>query len=105
MAGLASNGGRYQVHCSPVIARKLKEIQKQATEEGRGQQVLAAIRRVWHRLSEDPTEFGEALYRLPALRLRVRHGASGPLLLYFGIHETKPLVFIKSVVLLPEGVP
>jgi hypothetical protein len=43
-----------------------------------------------------------ALYRLPALRLKVRHGAMGPLLIYFAVHEDKPLVFIKGVALLPE---
>jgi hypothetical protein len=98
----ARNGERYEVHCSGVNARSLKEVQKRAKEQGRGESVLSAIRSIWQRLSFHPVEFGEPLYRLPALRLQVRHGAIGPLLIYFAVHEDKPLVFIKSVVLLPE---
>ncbi len=85
-----------------MIARSLKQIQKHAKEQGRGESVLSAIRSIWHRLSLNPVEFGEPLYGLPALRLQVRHGAIGPLLVYFAVHENKPLVFIKGITLLPE---
>ena len=61
-----SNGGSYHVHCSGVIFETFKQIQKQAKDEGRGEKVLSAMRRIWHHLSYDPNEFGEALYRLPA---------------------------------------
>jgi hypothetical protein len=102
MPRAARDGGRYEVHCSGLIARSLKAIQRRAKEQGRGEAVLSAIRSIWYRLSFDPVEFGEPLYHLPALRLQVRHGAMGPLLIYFGVHEDKPLVFIKGVILLPE---
>ena len=102
MTRAASNGGRFQVFASRDIVRQLKRIQRQAKQEGRGQEVLAAIRHIWRRLTDDPAEFGEPLYRLPALRLEVRHGAVGPLLIHFAIHEVRPLVFIKLVTLLPE---
>jgi len=102
MARPVSNGGQYEVHGSGMIARTLKQIQKRAKEEGRGEQVLSAMRRIWHQLSFAPLEFGEPLYRLPALRLQVRHGAIGPLLIYFAVHDDKPLVFIKAVSLEPE---
>jgi hypothetical protein len=98
----ANDGGRFEVHCSGFIAKTLKQLQRRAKAQGRGEEVLAAIRSIWRKLSDDPLEFGEPLYRLPALRLRVRHGAVGPLLLYFAVHEDKPLVFIKGVTLLPE---
>jgi hypothetical protein len=95
------NAGSYEVSCSGVIGRSLK-IQKQAKAQGRGEAALSAIRTIWHRLSIEPTDFGEPLYRLPALRLQVRHGANGPLLIYFAVHEDKPVVFIKGAILLPE---
>jgi len=98
----ADNGGRYEVHCSGRIAKGLKEIQKRAKEEGRGEQVLSAIRHIWHRLSDNPSEFGEPLYRLPALRMHVRHGAVHPLFIDFAVCEDQPLVSIKGVTLLPE---
>ena len=66
--------------------------------------MLSPIRRIWQQLSLNPVEFGEPLYRLPALRLQVRHGAVGPLLIHFAVHENRPLVFIKSVTLLPEQI-
>jgi hypothetical protein len=90
------------VHCSGVIANELKRIQKQAKAEGRGQQALAAIRRIWQRLVSDPLEFGEPVYRLPALRLQVRHAAVRPLKIDFAVSEDWLLVFIKGVKLLPE---
>jgi hypothetical protein len=96
-----NDGGRYEVHCSGLIARRLKQIQKRAKIQGRGEQVLSAIRQIWHRLSYEPLEYGEPLYHLPALRLQVRHGATGPLLIDFAVHEDLPLVFIKGVTLLP----
>ncbi len=98
----ANNGGRFEVHCSGFIAKSLKQLQKRAKAQGRGEQVLSAIRSIWRRLSNDPLEFGEPLYRLPALQLQVRHGAIGPLLVYFAVHEDKPLAFIKGVMLLSE---
>ena len=98
----ANNGGRFEVHCSGSIAKRLKQLQQRAKAQGRGEQVLSAIRSIWRRLSNDPLEFGESLYRLPALRLQVRHGVTGRLLIYFAVHEDKPLVFIKGVTLLPE---
>ena len=100
-----SNGGIYHVHCSGVIFRTFKQIQKQAKDEGRGEQVLSAMRRIWHQLSYYPNEFGEPLYGLPGLGLQVRHAAAGPLLIYFAVHERMPLVFIKEVALLPRKFP
>jgi len=50
MAGFADNGGHFEVHCSGVIANNLKNLQKQATLEGRGGKVLKAIKQIWHSL-------------------------------------------------------
>jgi hypothetical protein len=100
MPGFAENGGQFEVHCSGAIARSLKDLQKQATLEGRGEQVLKAIQQIWHRLVHEPFEFGEPLYRLPAMRMQVRHGAVLPLFVDFAVCEDRPLVFIKGVKLL-----
>jgi len=102
MAHSASNGGRFDVRCSRSIATRLKRIQRQAKTQGRGEQVLSAIRTIYHWLSHDPIEFGEPLYRLPSLRLQVRHGVIRPLLIDFAVHEVQPLVFIKGVTLLSQ---
>jgi len=102
MSGPVENGGSYRVHCSGAIAKAIKQIQRRATAEGRGEQVLAAIREIWHHLVHHPAEFGEPMYRLPALRLQVRHAAVRPLLVDFAVSEDWLLVFIKGISLLAK---
>jgi hypothetical protein len=102
MARPGFNGGIFQVHCSELILEDFKQVQMRAKEEGRGELVLLASRHVLHQLSYDPFEFGEPLYRLPAMRLTVRHAAVGPLVIHFAVHDQMPLVFTKGVSLLPQ---
>ena len=102
----ADNGKRrYEVHLSGAMANRMRQIQQQATREGRGQTVLDAFRQIVQQLQRDPLGFGEPLYRLPALRLQVRHGGVLPLFVDFAVSEDRPLVFIKGVTLLAEQVP
>jgi hypothetical protein len=99
----AANGGqRYQVHISGAIAKKLKQLQRRASLQGRGESVLKALREIVERLREDPLGWGDRLYRLPALRLQVCHGSIRPLFVNFAVSEDKSLVFIKGVELLSE---
>jgi hypothetical protein len=65
--------------------------------------VLAAVRVVWRRLSHDPNRFGEALYRLPVLRMHLRSGLVRPLVVHFAVCEDRPVVFIKGVTLLSDN--
>jgi hypothetical protein len=102
MSRAAANGGPYGVHCSQVIAQALREVQKEAEEQGRGPQALAAIRRILQRLSHDPMNFGEPLYRLPVLRMQIRQGAVRPLFIDFAVCEDQPQVFIRGIKLLPQ---
>jgi hypothetical protein len=44
---MASSGGPYQVHNSRAIARTFQLIQRQASREGRGQELLRAARQVY----------------------------------------------------------
>src|SRR5437016_1729077 len=100
MARFDSNGGSYQVLSSASISKDFRQLYRKAKQEGRADAFISAARQIGHRLMRTPLEFGEPLYRLPALQLEVRHGAIAPLLIYFAVHEDKPLVFIKSVTLL-----
>jgi hypothetical protein len=93
------NGG-YHVHLSIHIAKKLRRIQERATRQGRGEACVTAFRRIVERLMRDPLNFGEPLYRLPAMRLRVRQAAIFPLFVDFAVSEDHPLVYIKGVTLL-----
>jgi hypothetical protein len=97
-----NHGQSYEVYASGAIAKALRQIQRQAVQEGRAEEVLSAIRRIEQRLRQDPFGFGEPLYRLPALRLQVRCSLVRPLAVDFAVSEDKPLVFLKSVQLLAK---
>jgi len=95
-----SNGERYEVHCAGVIAKRLQQIQRKASLQGRGEAVLVAFRQMIRRLIQDPMNLGEPLYRLPVLRMQIRSCVIRPLVLDFAVCEDRPLVFIKGVELL-----
>src|SRR5437899_1354733 len=101
-----SNGGQqYEVHISGAIAKKLKQIQRRASRQGRGEAVLSALKQIVERLRHDPLSWGDPLYRLPALRMQVCHASIRPLFVNFAVCEDRPLVFIKGVELLSEPSP
>lgn len=102
MPRFESNGGSFHIHASKKVGLAFERLYKRAKAEGRAEAFMAAAREIADRLRHEASDFGEPLYRLPALQLEVRHAAVGPLLIYFGVHEDRPLVFIKQVVLLPE---
>jgi len=89
-----SAGPPFEVHLSGVIAARLREVQTQATLEGRGDAVLSAFRQIIDRLKRDPMIAGEPLFRLPALRMRVRQVAIRPLYINYAVCEDHPLVFL-----------
>jgi hypothetical protein len=93
-------GHTWQVHLSRAVADSLLRIQRRASQEGRGEECLAAFRHIVKRMHSDPTTLGEPLYRLPGLRLLVRTVAVRPIAVVFGVSEDHPLVFIRSAKLL-----
>ena len=95
------NGGiDYEVYCSSVVAQTIRNAHLQAIEEGRGEAMVAAFRDAVENLRKRAPRFGEALYRLPSLRMEVRHAVLRPIAVQFGVCEDRPLVFIKNVTLL-----
>ena|SRR5947207_3200954 len=98
----SSNGSKHhEVHLSGKLAQEIHAIQQQASIEGRGEAVLTAFRQIVEKLEKDPTDFGEPLYRLPALRMQIRHGVILPLFIDYGVCEDRPLVFLRRMTLLP----
>jgi hypothetical protein len=96
----ANGGRRYQVHGSGRIVQALKRIQRQAARQGRGEQVLSALRQIAQQLQHRPLRTGEPLYRLPGLRMQIRSVAVRPLVVDFGVCEDRPMVFLRAVKLL-----
>lgn len=96
----ANGGPRYEVYCAAAVAKSIQQVQEQASEEGRGQQVLDAFRHAIERLQRDPKRFGERLFRLPFMRMHVCTAVIRPIAIDFAVCTDRPMVFIKSVKLL-----
>lgn len=97
----SSNGKRgYEVHNSNAIAAEFFRLQQEATQQGRGEELLRATRDAYDRLRKDPNEFGEPLFRLSVMRIQVRCAIIRPLYIDFAVCEDRPLVFIRAVRLL-----
>lgn len=94
-------GPRYDVELSGAVARSIRKLQRRASQAGFGDLVLAAFRQIVARLESDPLDFGEPLYRLPALRMNVRSAAVRPLIVDFSVCEDRPTVFINRFNFLP----
>jgi hypothetical protein len=92
----------YEVYCSGRIAKAIREVHQQALDEGRGAAMLEAFRQAVLRLRQNPKNFGEPLYHLPALRMQVRTALIRPIALDFAVCTDRPLVFIKGVILLDQ---
>ena len=85
---------------SNQIKETIKELHQRMAHQGKGQRFLDSLRAIHNRLRQDPTNFGKPLYRLPALKLLVYHVVVSRIAVHYGVHEEKPLVFLKGVQLL-----
>jgi hypothetical protein len=104
MATQDNGGPRYRVHASGAVTQEFLRLQQQAEREGRGQEVLSAMRAIARQLHYNAADAGEPLYHLAALSLQVRHIAVRPLGVTYAVHESWPLVFLQVIQLLPtEG--
>src|ERR1700730_3727084 len=86
----------YEVHYSEAIRERLRKLQRQATHRGQGQAFLSALRRIVRALQRNPTTVGEPLYYLSGLHLHVRTVVVAPLVIDFGVHVERRLVFIRT---------
>lgn len=94
------NGPLFKFIVYHVIAARLKKLQEEASDQGRGEQFLAAFRAIRERLRKDPQRLGDPTYSLPNLQMILYIVAVRPLVVHYAIHEQKPFVFVRSVQLL-----
>ena len=94
------NGHLFKFIVSHVVATRLKQLQKEASAKGKGEQFLAAFRALRDRLKKDPHTVGDPTYSLPNLRMTLYIVAVRPLVMNYAIHEQKPFVVVQSVHLL-----
>lgn len=98
----ARNGAphSYVVHTSATLLSWIKQLHEQGASQGEGKRYIAALRTIYHRLQTEPDQFGEPLYHLPAIQLQIRQGVLAPLVVSYGVHEKKRLVFLRTVQML-----
>jgi hypothetical protein len=91
---------RYEVRLAKQIKNTIQQLHHQAAQRGQGHQFLDALRLIHDRLQRDPQQFGEPLYRLPALKLLVFQAIVSPIVVDYAVHQEEPVVFLKGVTLL-----
>jgi hypothetical protein len=86
---------------SESVRNQLKALHARAVRQGRGADLLSALRRIDDRLHSDPRLFGEPKYHYRALKLTLRVGIDPPLVVHYTVHDEQPLVFVKAIRSLP----
>ena len=66
---MSSPAGPFTVHFSAAVAEQIRRVLQRAGQAGRNEQALAAYYSALVGMETNPEDFGEPLYRLPALRL------------------------------------
>jgi hypothetical protein len=92
---------RYKVVLAGFAGEQLRMAHRQEAKAGRGQKLVAVLRRIVQHLQRDPISFGERLFRLPALHSVVYQAAIRPLVVNCSVHDDHPIVFIHGFSLLP----
>jgi hypothetical protein len=86
----------YEIRAAQQVWDLLKRHHREAALAGHGHTFLNALRTISERLRKEPMVFGEAQYRLPALKLQVRQGVAHPLVVDYAVHDERPLVLIRG---------
>jgi hypothetical protein len=97
-----SNGRVYQVVLSGQASDQLKELYRRIKEKEHRTRILSAVKRIVAFLSVQPLRFGEPRFTLQDLNLEVRVGAVQPVVVMYGVHTERRLVFLRDFRLL-EG--
>jgi hypothetical protein len=99
-------GGRpYRVEFSGDLLDRARELGRQATRQGRGQEFAAALRRVIDRLETDPAGWGEPVFRLRHLGLTVYRAADIPLHVGYGLDPQQHIVYVQALELMSQARP
>lgn len=79
------------------VKDKTKEWYLRYLAAGREQLFETAAEIIDRALREDPRGFGDPCYSYPALQLQVYMRAVQPLIVYYGVHTTDPIVFVHAI--------
>jgi hypothetical protein len=97
----APNGSPFKVVMSGQVRQGLKAFHARAKQKGQGTSVLSAVKRIVSILGREPFAFGEPRFTLAELNLEVRVGAVPPVLVIYGVHKDRRIVFLRDLLPLP----
>ena len=80
----------YDVRQSEQNKKELLRLHSEFAQRGEGKIFVTPVRQVFTRLRADPVNFGEPLFRLPALKLTVYHVVVARLVVEYGVHDERP---------------
>jgi hypothetical protein len=92
----------FQVVWSEQNREAVRNLGKKALERGLGQQFINDVRHVEQQLETAPRGWGDPHFTLRATGATVCHGVQGLIHVYYSVHETKRLVFVKQVLPTPN---
>ncbi len=79
----------------------VRTLGKKANQLGLKKEFLQSINEITKRLTADPLDWGDPLYRLKAMDLILCHGISSLLYIFFGVDEDRRLVFVQDILPMP----
>ena len=92
------NGREFTVVFTGLAREQYFSAVRSAESTDRPAELAAAMRHLIERLATKPTEIGEPMYRLQAMKMDVRQAALAPIYLEYGVHIAEPLVIVRRVV-------
>jgi hypothetical protein len=94
--------GKYYLSWSGKLRAEAQELQRRASEQGRGQPFYEAFSAMQDRLIEDPNSFGEPTFDLPFMKLVNHVAVISPIGVEFCIDELRKIVYVRRILLLDE---
>jgi hypothetical protein len=88
----------YSVEFTAEAFADLKSMTQVAIRHGVGTKYALALRAIMSGLQTRALECGEPLYDFPKIDLQVRVFSQTPLSVVYGVHHSKPVVVVQSVV-------
>jgi len=88
---------RYRVIYSESVRSTLVDLHRRAALLGLEQTVVAAAKAIDEHLRTDPMAFGDLNFSLREMKLDVFARVFPPLVVYYAVHKTKKLVFVKRI--------
>jgi hypothetical protein len=93
--------GEYHVVYLNSVRKSVSEILDRSWKAGLEKAVIDAARIIEEQLKSNPREFGDPLGSLHGMHLDLFMRGVPPLIVYYGVHQTKALVFVRKIGVVP----